>query len=786
MDLASKYRPSTFEDVTEQGAVVEILRNVCNSDELVNRNFLFIGPAGTGKTTLARVLNNVLNEGEADPIEVDAASYSGVDHTREIIKQMQGYPLKGKYKVFIIDECFPGNHSVVTDSGCNLLKDVKVGDVVLTNNGYRKVSNVFVNKVFPNRLTSVNLTSGSTLVTTKDHLFFTQCGWVEAKELNSDDCAVRNSDLSRLRETVSMQQAFNSWVLLQGMYDKDSKDAYSCGSCTDEANSKDLSNLWKRVQNETGVSFYNLFVKLCWKVSQSASRCSKAEREICSLLARIYLSCVWQEDDDTEQGSSKILQLRMRNEGQKVETAASVDKDLLNMWEDLCSKILKCVDMQQEMSIRAGSKVEIKEPISPFPGDMQKHIGKNEAKQSNEPSGNCSKDDEHKEKERHSSRRVGSRYKQRRKRETNRTSNEVIERVGYELGSGVRYNDTRDERQQSEQIPIFVQSRPSLSKFNDCDRGGWQDTLLELCEIIGLQENGLLGKSRVESVTFYERGNNEQLFENSFTSEQLHSEYVDMYDLEVEGCHNYFVEGVLVHNCHALSSSSWQAMLKTLEEPPARTVTCLCTTNPEKIPATILSRVQTFQLSKISLEGIVNRLKYILQNEGYSEGSGSGTYTDEAVNYIAKLAKGGMRDSITLLTKVLAYSNEVNMESVTSSLSLPNYDRYFDLLNFLVSRNNESIVKCIDSVYNSGVNFVEWFAGFHSFICNIIKYICMQDISKTMIPSVYEDKLSKYTTSHLSVCLKLTQKLLDLVKDLKGTQYLQETAITYLCSASRK
>lgn len=242
----------------------------------------------------------------------------------------------------------------------------------------------------------------------------------------------------------------------------------------------------------------------------------------------------------------------------------------------------------------------------------------------------------------------------------------------------------------------------------------------------------------------------------------------------------------ILDEVHSFSTQSWQVLLKSLEEPPARSVTCLCTTNPEKIPATILSRVQTFQLSKISLDGIVSRLEYILNNERYKEGTGANSYSKDAVVMIGKLARGGMRDAITLLTKVLAYNNEVNMDNVANSLSLPSYDDYFALLNAVVGRNNEAIVSMVDKVYNSGVNFVEWFSDFHSFLCNIVKYICMQDVSKTMIPPMYSDKISKYGTQHLAVCLKWSQKLLNLVKDLKGTQYLQETAITYLCSVPRK
>lgn len=73
----------------------------------------------------------------------------------------------------------------------------------------------------------------------------------------------------------------------------------------------------------------------------------------------------------------------------------------------------------------------------------------------------------------------------------------------------------------------------------------------------------------------------------------------------------------VIDECHSLSNQAWQAMLKTLEEPPAKAIFIFCTTNPEKIPATILSRVQRYNFQRISFEGIVNRLKYVLQQEGY-------------------------------------------------------------------------------------------------------------------------------------------------------------------------
>ena len=240
----------------------------------------------------------------------------------------------------------------------------------------------------------------------------------------------------------------------------------------------------------------------------------------------------------------------------------------------------------------------------------------------------------------------------------------------------------------------------------------------------------------------------------------------------------------IIDECHALSPQSWAAALKVLEESPARSVIILCTTNPEKIPDTILSRVQTFQLSKISLDGIVSRLKYVIDCEN-KEGRHI-TYTDDAIALIAKLANGGMRDSLTNLDKVLAYSEEINSESVVSALNLPSYDDYFAMLSAITKHNNEKITDLVDKVYNSGVNFVKWFEGFHSFVINIVKYIQLKDISRTMIPAHYVDKISKYTEAHSAVCLRLSQVLLKLVHELKGTNYQQEVALTYLCETTKR
>lgn len=239
----------------------------------------------------------------------------------------------------------------------------------------------------------------------------------------------------------------------------------------------------------------------------------------------------------------------------------------------------------------------------------------------------------------------------------------------------------------------------------------------------------------------------------------------------------------IIDEVHALSNTSWQVLLKVLEEGPAKSVFILCTTDPEKIPATIISRVQVFHLSRISLSGIESRLKYVLDCE-IAEGRDI-QYEESAVNFIAKLANGGMRDALTLLDKALAYSNNITSESLLKSLNLPEYDDYFDLLQAYAKKDNETKVKLVHKVYNSGVNFTKWFEGFHSFIMNVVKYIFMQDIEATLIPVQYQERISIYGPKHCAICLQLANKLIQMNHDLKSTQYLQEVALTYLCNVPK-
>lgn len=217
----------------------------------------------------------------------------------------------------------------------------------------------------------------------------------------------------------------------------------------------------------------------------------------------------------------------------------------------------------------------------------------------------------------------------------------------------------------------------------------------------------------------------------------------------------------IIDECHSLSSGAWQAMLKLLEEPPKFSIFILCTTNPERIPKTILSRVQRFQFNKISNEGIESRLHQICVEEELAP-IPSGTY-DEAISYIAKVARGGMRDAITLMDKCLSYSKELTLENVLKVLGTEDYSTFFDLLGYLVGKNNMMSINIIENVFNSGKDLKQFVKDFMKFTLDCSKYMIFKSFNFTDIPETKDNKkrMQLLTNKKDDVI-----KILDLIKEL--------------------
>ena len=219
----------------------------------------------------------------------------------------------------------------------------------------------------------------------------------------------------------------------------------------------------------------------------------------------------------------------------------------------------------------------------------------------------------------------------------------------------------------------------------------------------------------------------------------------------------------IIDECHSLSNTAWQAFLKLLEEPPLKSIFIFCTTDPQKIPKTILSRVQRYDFQRISQHSIHNRLVTILTEEGYDINS----VDYGAIEYIAKIADGGMRDAITLMDKCLSYSDELTLENVVKALGIANYDVMFSLVDSLIESKTSLVLEQIDSIHKSGVDMKQFMRQFTEFVLDICKYGLTGSFSIIRIPDTYVTILKDYGEYEYDTCRKLLEILVSLNADIK-------------------
>ena len=239
----------------------------------------------------------------------------------------------------------------------------------------------------------------------------------------------------------------------------------------------------------------------------------------------------------------------------------------------------------------------------------------------------------------------------------------------------------------------------------------------------------------------------------------------------------------IIDECHSLSIGAWNAMLKLIEEPPAQTVFIFCTTDPQKIPATIISRVQRYDFQRITYQSVVDRLKQILdwENETNQEDI---IYDMEALGYIAKLADGGMRDAITLLDKCLSYDLNLSVKTVVEALGTIDYNIMFDLTDGIIDAKVDEVVKIIEEAHRSGVDLKQFMKLYMNFLLDAYKYFLMGDFEYLQIPSTYKEALNGYTDEEYQDIKGLLDEVIRLNADIKwepNPKPLIEATLILLC-----
>lgn len=216
----------------------------------------------------------------------------------------------------------------------------------------------------------------------------------------------------------------------------------------------------------------------------------------------------------------------------------------------------------------------------------------------------------------------------------------------------------------------------------------------------------------------------------------------------------------IIDEVHMMSAGAFNALLKTLEEPPEHVIFILATTEPHKIIPTILSRCQRYDFTKVSDEDIKDRLKKVLEIEHID-------YNEAAIDIIINLADGGMRDALSMLDQVLAYSgNRLVEEDVLEIFSLESDEEKISLIESIFNGDVGDVLKRINKYIDKGSDIKRLTSDLLEILKDLLIFLNTRKI-------IYENKLSKEEALKLSKKAKVKQVmemidiLLDATKDFK-------------------
>ncbi|MGO2709988.1 MAG: DNA polymerase III subunit gamma/tau, partial [Leuconostoc mesenteroides] len=206
----------------------------------------------------------------------------------------------------------------------------------------------------------------------------------------------------------------------------------------------------------------------------------------------------------------------------------------------------------------------------------------------------------------------------------------------------------------------------------------------------------------------------------------------------------------IIDEVHMLSSGAFNALLKTLEEPPANVKFILATTEPQKIPATILSRTQRFEFKRIDNDTIQARMAEILQKEGVS-------FDDDALHIIANVAEGGMRDALSILDQVLAFgADHVTLENALQVTGSTTASQLVTYLQQVSNYDTESALQTLHDILLEGKDAVRFVAD----LLGVLRDVMLAEVAPNLIK----------TTAPLADLKALTIKL--------GTSRIQQMMVT--------
>ncbi len=234
----------------------------------------------------------------------------------------------------------------------------------------------------------------------------------------------------------------------------------------------------------------------------------------------------------------------------------------------------------------------------------------------------------------------------------------------------------------------------------------------------------------------------------------------------------------IIDEVHMMTPGAFNALLKTLEEPPEHVIFIMATTEVHKILPTIISRCQRFDFTKLSNEDIVKRMKVIVEKENF-------TCDDDALQLIAKLADGGMRDALSILEQCVAYNDRhLTLEDVNAVYGLISLEKKIDLIKVLLTRNMKQALQLLDQMKTNGIDIKRLTLDLVDILKDIIIYRNTNDesilfvLSKSYLDSIVPYISCEEAFSMIDILMDASEKY---AKVINPSIYF-ELAILKICN----
>lgn len=238
----------------------------------------------------------------------------------------------------------------------------------------------------------------------------------------------------------------------------------------------------------------------------------------------------------------------------------------------------------------------------------------------------------------------------------------------------------------------------------------------------------------------------------------------------------------IIDEVHMLSIGAFNALLKTLEEPPAHVKFILATTEVQKLPVTIVSRCQRFDFRRVSPEAMIARMKKIAELEGF-------TADDEALTLISRIADGGMRDALSLLDQCTGHGDSITADIVCSVAGMAGKDHLFELANTVSSCNSAEALRLISDLHSNSVDMERLCSDMINHFRNlmIVKVVSKPESLLVCTDSEMEQFKKQSAGFNLEGILKAISVLQECMANIKrGVNRRTEMEMTFIRLASPK